>query len=261
MSGITLAEILITVAIGGALMIIASKFISGSMVGAVRTGLTLDGVEAVNIALFRMERDMEEMTLISMAQPNQLIFQLSSSRLPGYNPNGDMDGDGITNEFDPDDDGDGIITSTIFNGLDLVDQDEDMPLSIGFRKIDVQCRYMVDNEKRLVRQLNFQESGWSAPEILMTKVAADPFTYMGSINHMPGPEADTTPADGIVTWNEIDGHPVMGNSNGTLDLGSELIFISAIKVRLARDGNSDGKIEFEATTSISPPLLKHNRDI
>lgn len=254
--GVTLIEIVIVSAIVGLLLIMAAEFINVSFRGLLRSGLTLEGVQAVNSALFRMERDLEEMTIVSIATPTHLEFQLSSSRLPGYNPNGDNDGDGITNEFDPDDDGDGRITTNIFNGYDLADQDDN-----NDGKIDVQCRYRVDRENRLIRQMNFQESGWSAPEILMTRVAADPFIYMGSVNHNPGPEADTTPRDGIVTWIEIDAHPVMGNGNGRLDRPSELSFISAIKVRLAWDGNKDGKIDFETTTSISPPLLVNNRDI
>lgn len=260
--GVTLVELTIVSALVAVLAVFAGRILTGGTRTTVRWTLSADAMEKTQVALTKIEFDLEEMTVVSSSTPRFLEFQLDSNRLPGYNPTGDFDADGLTNEFDVDDDADMIgvggvpIPATDMNGNDLWDQDDD-----NDGNIDVQCRYYIDANQNLVRDFNYQESGWgNNVEILLDSISGSIFKYFGSVNQIPGPSADSN-RDNIVTWQEIDQNPATGNSNGVIDTTAERLYINSISVHLVIDKNNDTLPDFTTELRIRPPLLMVNRRV
>lgn len=257
-SGFTLTEMVLVVAI---LSIVLAWFSGGLLRGlksVVKLNSQSESVSEIQQAMILIESDMEEMTRVDFCGPQRIVFQLDSNRLPGYNPNGDRDGDGVPNQFDIDDDGDmtdpsgGPVLGTNFNGNDLWDQDDD-----NDGQIDVQCTYYLENGA-LVRDFNFNGAGWGLNrQVILRSVIGNIFSYFGSLNHIPGPKVDAN-GDGIITTAEIDAPP-NGNGNGVLDQQGEFDFVDSIDVLLTQDRNGDGTPEFQLHTRIRPPLLSTNR--
>lgn len=258
--GYTLTEVLIVVAILGVVLVVfGGNFIKGFS-SAARLNSQADAVMDIQQAMIFVEMDLESLTRIDVCNPRDIIFQLDSSHLPGFDQGGDLDGDGVVNNLDIDDDGDmtgptGLpVAGTNFNGNDLWDQDDD---NNGF--IDVRCRYFVDNGN-LVRDFNYNEGGWGLNQrVILRGISGDVFEFFGSLNHTPGPDADRN-GDGIVTRMEIDSFPV-GNGNGLIDSALELNYVDSIAVMLNQDRNGDGISEFRLNLRIRPPLMSSNRRI
>lgn len=260
--GVTLVELLIVCALVGGLTLVTGELLTKGMRTTVDWTLSADAMERVNAALIKIEFDLEEITMLSSATASFLEFQLDSNRLPGYNPTGDADGDGLPNQFDVDDDADmtgvgGVpIPATEKNGNDLWDQDDD-----NDGHIDVQCRYYFDGEFNLVRDFNYQEQGWgNNVEIVLRSAKGTRFVFFGSINQIPGRSADTN-LDNIVTAQEIDAAPGAGNSNGIIDSEAERRYVNSIHVTVAVDKNLDGKTDFSTELRARPPLLTVNRRV
>lgn len=258
--GYTLTEVLIVVAIlGGVLVVFGSNIIRGFS-SALRLNHQADAVMDIQQAMIFIEMDLESLTRIDVCNPRELIFQLDSNHLPGFNLGEDLDRDGVVNNLDIDDDGDmtgptGLpVAGTNFNGNDLWDQDDD---NNGF--IDVHCRYFVDNGN-LVRDFNYNGGGWGLNQrVILRGISGDIFEFYGSLNHTPGPDADRN-GDGIITRIEIDSFPI-GNGNGLIDSNLELNYVDSIAVMLNQDRNGDGIPEFRLNLRTRPPLLSSNRRV
>lgn len=258
--GFTLSEMLVVTALLGALTVALTPFLTRILRANLAASLEAESIGDLQTTLSELERDFEEMTLVSSATANFIQFQGDYNHHPNFNM-GAVDPNGVPFRLSPDWDGDmtgpgGIpVVATDFNGHNLWDQDDD-----NDGNIDVQCRYYVDSHNDLIRELNFNEAGWILKKTMLRGVMKPLFAYWGSINHIPGRDADAN-SDGLVTMAEIDNNPAAGNGNGWLDLPSELLYIDSIQISLRQDRNADGKTDFKTEQRIRPPLLSSNRRV
>lgn len=259
--GLTLTEVIVTALILGALMVILTPFITRVLRANTQASNQTDSMDDIQVALSRIERDLEEMTRLSSATATYIQFQMDYRRHPGYNP-ANVDPWGVSFDLSTDFDGDMVglggipVVSTDFNGPNLWDQDDN-----NDGNIDVQIRYFIDTDGHLYRETNIDGGGWGLDKTLILRRAQAPlFVYWGSINHLPGADADAN-GDRMVTAAEIDTNPAAGNNNLLLDLPSELLYIDAVEVDLKQDRNGDGQTDFRAATRFRPPLLSTNRRI
>jgi hypothetical protein len=266
---LTLTELLLVSAALGFLLLPTIKFMHGS--GRFLSNL-FSKANASNQTTpldVLLDRELPEMVELTVAKQNEIQFILDSTRLPGYDPSGDQDGDGVPNEWDPDRDGDQFnwVNSADwrFVGNDLDDDDDD-----GDGQVDVQCRYVLEGQT-LYRDIRFNEGSWRR-SVLGQGFVSCQFTFSGSATGGVGFAADfgldgipnngdPGDRDGIVTWEELDAAlpPVgPGNANGILD-GKELRSIASIGVSISIDGNGDGIPDKTVSREISPPLLAARR--
>jgi len=202
-----------------------------------------------------LEQDLNEMVSLKVATPRLIEFIMDSNRMPGFDPNGDTDGDKIPNNLDADDDNDTnswpVPSQWQKTGNDLDDDDDD-----GNGKEDLRVRYRFDGD-RLFREENVNERGWTVVQI-GRGMRDFQFVYFGSSNRTAGPNLDTN-ADGQVTEQEIDGG-LLGNNNTVLDSTAELAQVYVIQVVATMDLNKDDKAEYRFEKSIFPPLLAFRRN-
>lgn len=271
--GMTATEMVVIVAIIGILAVPLSTFLTSTLKDTTRTDLRLKSCDELRIAFDQLERDFTDMNEVKVSSSAFIEFRMDSYRLPTYNPNGDLEGDGISNIMDPDDDNDATViavpTMTWRCGYDLKDDDDDNDL-----KIDVQCRYSL-SAGSLIRDMNYNETGWGLHRItLAVNVSTLAFTYYGSIREDLGRYIDTGmdgdpgtgdsgESDRIITSVEIDrtlpadsGH---GNNSGLIDTDDERKYIVSINVFMAQDRNRDGKNDFDLETRLAPPMLPLKR--
>lgn len=258
--GFTLTEILVVLTILGVVLVLFGGGFFKGFRSAVRLNSQADAVMDIQQAMIFIESDLEEMTRIDACGPQTILFQMDLSRLPGYDASADLDGDGVANDLDIDDDGDmtgpggGPVAGTDFNGNDLWDQDDDNNTAI-----DIQCLYFVDRGD-LIRDFNFNGGGWGLNRrTVLRGITGSIFEFLGSLNHTPGPDVDNN-RDGIITRSEID-MPPNGNGNGILDLPRELNYVDSIAVTLMQDRNGDGTPEFRLVSRVRPPLASSNRRV
>jgi prepilin-type N-terminal cleavage/methylation domain-containing protein len=259
--GVTLPELSMAMLLLGVVVVTVGPYLTRVLQSGVKASLEADSMDNTQVASMKVERDFEEMTLISSATPVSIEFQLDSHRLPGYDPNA-LDPKGVPFRLSPDWDGDEVgvggmpVVATDFNGYNTWDQDDD-----NDGKIDVQCRYFLDANDNLIRDFNYNETGWDLHrEMMLPRVQKPLFGYVGSINHIPGKDADLN-KDGLVTAQEIDANPNGGNNNLLLDTALERLYIDAIDVDLRQDRNNDGVADFRLTYRVRPPLLTTNRRV
>lgn len=292
-AGLTLVELTVVVCILGLIMVPLVKFFRSSMMETVKLKHGLDSQDALRDAMREVERDFREMVQVDVSSAAFIEFRLDSTRLPGYNPNADPDGDGMVNIRDTDVDNDyGIIlppATRWTSGFNLSDDDEFDPSMSGSAvvndgKIDVLCRYFV-RDAALVRDYNYHETGWGLNEtVLVRSLANNGFRieYFGNVNEdfgrnvdlgndgLPG-TSDAGEGDRIITDKEIDMVLLTNGGNGNqsstvpplerIDTFVERQYIFFFSVRMAQDTNRDGVEEFRLRTEISPLLLPVRRSL
>jgi len=268
----TVTEIVVVSAILGILAVPMAMFISSTLKNVTRSNLQIKSQDDLRSAFDELERDFMEMNEVSISSQTTIQFTMDSYQNPGYNPNGDQDGDGIVNLKDSDDDNDVTTimgsTSAWRVGYDLKDDDED-----NNGQIDVQCRYYLSGTT-LCRDFNYNGAGWGLNvRAVASSVSTLNFTYYGSKNEDLGrlidlgndgtaSTGDTGESDGIITAREIDwvqagtGH---GNRSGSINTADERKYIVSIYVLIAQDLNKDGREDFRMETQIAPPLLPVKR--
>lgn len=291
--GWTMIELIVSVAILSLILIPIVRFFQSSMRQSVQVTLSLDSQDALRNAMREIERDFRGIVQIDVTKKDFIEFRMDSHLLPGYNPNGDPDGDGIPNIQDADTDEDyGTIMPAADRwqvGFNVNDDDEfgpgmsDVVVSTD-GKIDVLCRYYVE-DGALVRDFNFHEAGWGGHKTVLVKsLAANGFRveYFGNVTEplglqidhgndgLPG-TADAGEGDRIITDREIDmALPAQGgNGNQSslvipfekIDTPVERQYIFFLSVQVAQDKNGDGIEEFSLRTEIPPLLLPVRRSL
>lgn len=270
--GMTATEVVVMTAILGILAVPMAKFLHGSLKSVTRSNLQISSQDKLRIGLDHIERDFMEMNEVTVSSATFIEFRMDSYRLPTYVETGDMDGDGLTNEIDADDDNDvtSIVSATAAwtVGYDHKDDDDG-----NNGQIDVQCRYYLAG-KDLVRDFNYNGAGWGAnTKIIATNISSFTITYYGSKsedlgqfidlgNDGNGATGDTGENDGIISPREIDwvqpatGH---GNRSGRIDTANERRYIVSLHLYIAQDLNGDGTNDFKLETQLLPPLLTVKR--
>ncbi len=267
--GWTLTELVVTAAVLGIVFLVIVKFFSLSTREVSGQQQKTDAFEKLRQVFFtKIEPDLMEANEIVLAESQKIIFITDSNRMPQYDPDGDIDGDGISNIADPDDDNDSNLilppTAQFRAGYDLKDDDED-----GDGKIDMEVCYYLSGGI-LFRDFSYDGEGWGNHiEELLDGITYLNFVYWGSKKEDLGKNidlgndgiADTSDegeGDGLISAEEIDmvppptGH---GNRDGSLDTKDELRYIVSVYVEIGYDKNGDGLEEARLKTELAPPLL------
>ncbi|MCD6413820.1 MAG: hypothetical protein J7L54_06725 [Elusimicrobia bacterium] len=267
--GWTVVELVVAGAVLSIVFLVIVRFFSLSTKEVANQQRQTDAFEKLRQVFFvKMEPDLMEANQIETAQSQRIIFITDSNRMPQYDPDGDLDGDGISNLVDPDDDNDSSLilppTAQFQAGYDLKDDDED-----GDGKIDMQvCFYLTGGV--LFRDYSYDEEGWGKHiEKLLDGVTYLNFVYWGSKKEDLGKNidlgedgepntGDEDEDDGLISATEIDmvspptGH---GNRNGSLDTADELRYVVSVYAEIGYDENGDGVEDARLKTELAPPLL------
>ncbi|MBI5245253.1 MAG: prepilin-type N-terminal cleavage/methylation domain-containing protein [Elusimicrobia bacterium] len=256
--GWTLTELLV----GMAIMAVACAAFASLLKYVMRatTGVRAQGEaqEEARQALMKVEEALAHANEIRVASNTFVEFVVDLDQSPNYNPDGDMDGDGIPDYRDADRDSDASLlmpaTAQWRAGFNLQDDDED-----GDGKIDVMRRLWWDKpERKLYLDMSLDEEAWGGRRQLAAQnVSTFTLTYFGSKANALGRLIDLN-GDGDVAFDEMDrAVPTtgMGNNNGALDLANERRYITYVRIYLGMDKNRDGKNEYVVETDVYPPLL------
>lgn len=257
--GVTLTELMVGMAIM-AIVTVAFASILRFMVKNTMTARNAgEGQEAVRQGLMKTERWLVHANEVRIASPTLVEFVLDLDQSPVYDPNGDIDGDLVSNYRDGDRDNDVSLldsaTAQWRHGYNLKDDDED-----GDGKIDVRRRIYFDAASRkLYSDMSLDEGAWGGQyrQTIMTDVSSFTLTYFGNKANALGRNIDAN-ADGIISSNEMDSVTApngMGDNNGKLDTANEKRYITMIRIYLASDRNRDGKTDYGVETDVYPPLL------
>ncbi|MCD6423851.1 MAG: hypothetical protein J7L42_07035 [Elusimicrobia bacterium] len=265
----TLVEMTVASAVLLIVFLVIVKFFTLSTKNVVDEQIKTDAFEELRQVFFNdIEPDLMEANEILDASQNRIIFIVDSNRMPQYDPQGDIDGDGIVNLMDPDDDNDSNLilppTAQYQAGYDLKDDDED-----GDKKIDMEVTFYLTGNT-LFRDVSYNEEGFGNHiKKLLDNVTFLNFVYWGSKKEDLGKNIDLGndgiagtddegEDDGLISETEIDmvapptGH---GNQNGSIDTEEERMYIASIYLEIGYDKNGDGVEDARLKTELSPPLL------
>lgn len=198
-----------------------------------------------------IDRDFGSMTMVSSAAPTFIEFRLDSNRLPTYDPNAPSAVPDIPWRESPDVDGDQFTFPTLLIpawsvGDNLVDDDDD-----GVIGIDVQCRYFLE-EDRLVRDFNFNETGWGGNRTIIAKGIRSFALEYFAFRNTPGNILLTTNSEGLIDGLAIDTSPFGNGNSFSWDTQRERDRIDLVRVTLGCNPRSfDDKLR----TDIAPDYL------
>lgn len=265
-SGMSLIELFLAMAIVGILLLPITKFMTGIFKGLLNMDNRYKNENMTIKSVVDIERDFKDMNEVSYCDATKLIFFMDSYRAPNYQPNGDNDGDGIPNRTDTDDDGDGFdhvrvasdfagvpLAAARFGwkqGLDLQDDDED-----GDGRRDVQCTYWYDaGAKTLNRKFHYNYNGVSttADQVVLSGVVAFAFTPSGSfatrdpITGNP-PDFIDSNVDGVLDVGEMGGFP--------LDTFQKTRYITTVAYTMTIRPNPARPETFVVKSSVRPFLM------
>ena len=263
--GVTFIEVAVSLAVLAIMMTsfaISMRLLSKQVV---QTNANVNGSLQGQKLFALIEHDLTNANAITLATDTTVQFILDYSQTPNYNPDGDLDGDGIPNKLDPDIDGDANQPLAWNTGYNLHDDDDD-----NDGKIDYQVRIWFSSGT-LYRDGSINEEAWGRHiSILATNVARLTFSYFGSkanklganldLGHdgLPG-TSDVGENDGIIDQYEIDmvgpANGGDGNRNGKLDTANEYRYITGIRIDLELNPNKNGQTNVKLSTEIYPPLL------
>jgi hypothetical protein len=256
---VTLTELMA----GMAIMAIVSVAFTSVLRFMVKNTMTArnagEGQEAVRQGLMKAERLLVHADEVRIASPTLVEFVLDLDMSPGYDANGDRDGDGVPDYRDGDRDNDVSLldsaTAQWRHGYNLKDDDED-----GDGKIDVRRRLYLDAASRkLYSDMSINEAAWGGQylQTVMADVSSFTLTYFGNKANALGRNIDAN-GDGIISSNEMDSvTPAsgMGDNNGKLDTANEKRYVTMMRIYLASDRNRDNKTDYGVETDVYPPLL------
>lgn len=250
--GFTVVEIMIASAV--TLMIVAASLtiLKSGFLGLFRLMKKMSTEEGSRIVITHLQRDLNEMNEILEVGQSSITFLMDSHRLPSYAPDVLVRGLPARFQVDQDGDADQLALSAAnlrFVGNDLDDDDDD-----GDGKIDVQCRYALEN-RILRRWFNFNEAGWTefpinqTPSITVKSLQIAPF----GTKALPSTAALDTNGDGLIDTGEIaiqEGDPL------AIDTPKELAAIALLRIEISLDQKN---VTTASTLQVMPPLLLAKR--
>ena len=267
-AGFTLLEMIVGMTIMTIVCLAFASFLRYLMRATVKVQAQGWAQEEARQALAKIEEALLELNEVRVASATLVEFVADLDHAAGYDPAGDVDGDGVPNFRDGDRDADVSLllpaTAQWRVGFNLLDDDED-----GDEQVDVVKRlYLASGELFLDSSVN--GGPWTVGrKRLAVNVSTFTLTYLGNKANALGKSidlgsdgnsatGDAGEGDGIITQTEMDMVPApagMGNRNGELDLGNERRYITTLRVKLGLDRNRDGKTDYEVETDVYPPLL------
>lgn len=254
--GYTLAEMMVAVAIMGIMSVGFASLVKYSTQATVRSETQGEAQEDVRQGLAKIEQMLAHANEITTASSTLVEFICDIDQSPAYNPDGDLDGDGIPDYRDGDRDNDVMLllpaTAQWRSGYNLKDDDED-----GDGKIDVRKRIYLSG-RDIMSDTSINEEPWGGRITrLLPNVSTFTLSYYGNKANNLGKNIDQN-GDGIITSYEMDyvlPPSGMGNRNGTLDLKNERRYITSVRLYVGADRNRDGKTEYAIETDVYPVLL------
>ena len=249
--GFTLTEAVLATAVTAILVVAFSGFLASVMRTATTEVNQTQAQEQARLGLMRLEENLVHANEIQIASATFVQYIVDLDQSPDYDPNGDLNGDGVPNYRDPDRDGDASLllpaTAQWQAGFDLKDDDED-----GDGKIDVREQLYFKNGA-LWFDKSVDEAPWGGRYLkkIAAHVSTFTFTYYGNKANPLGASIDGD-NDGVISATEID---AAGNASGVLDTAAEMRYLTSARISLGVDWNGDGKSEFRTETDVYPPLL------
>lgn len=273
-NGVTLAEVLVAAAILAAIVLPLIRFVRTMTKGFVVVESRGKGADALLKSVVDIERDFKDMNEVSFCSEAKIDFYMDSYRAPSYDGNADLDGDGIPNRLDVDDDGDGfdhVRTALDFfnlpkairvpgwkNGLDVEDDDDD---NNGQR--DVLCEYEYDSSQNvLTRRFKYGYTGsptsWTPKQVVLSHVVDFKFIPSGSpaivdpVTQGP-PSITDVDFNGIFDVDELS----KGGSGGGFPLNGidETRYISLVGYTLTIQPNPKRPEKYSLSSVTKPALL------
>lgn len=265
----TLAEILVAAAILGAIALPLMRFVTTMTKGFVVVESRGKGADALLKSVVDIDRDFKDMNEVVYCSETRIDFYMDSHRAPSYNGDADLDGDGIPNRVDVDDDGDGfdhVRTALDFfnlpqgmrvsgwkNGLDLEDDDDD-----NNGKRDVLCRYEYNSSQNvLTRRFRYGYAGsptaWTPKQVVLSHVVDFKFIPSGSPS-IVDPITQSPPAITDADFNGIFDADELGGGF-PLDNIDETRYITLIGYTMTIQPNPKRPEKYTLSSVIKPALI------
>lgn len=255
--GYTLPELMIGLAIMGILVAAFGLFLKQVSKATVTIAAQGHAQDKTRRALAKLEEELIHANEVRTASGTFVEFVVDIDRTPLYDPDGDLDGDGIVNRLDADRDDDASDLLAAANqwraGFNLEDDDEN-----GDAQIDARRRIWLSNGTLWLDEVA-DGGAWGGAGLvaLVNNVSTFTLTYFGNKANNLGKNIDSD-ANGVITAAEMDSvlpAAGMGNNNGGLDLANERRYITSVRARLGLDENKDGKLDYAVESEVYPPLL------
>ena len=251
--GVTLAEMMVAMALLGLIAISFTGFLKYVLKTTVRENSQVQGQEAVRIGLESMELALVHANQITIASATMVEFITDMDQSPTWNPAA-LDPNGVPFERSSDFNGSAAIiqpsSAAWRSGFNLTNDDND-----GDGQIDVKQRIYLSSGA-IWRDMSVNGAAWGGRvSRLLAGVSTFTFTYWGNKANALGRSIDTN-GDGVISSSEMDCDPRSGgNCNVSLDLQVERNFITTIRINVGVDPNKDGKTDYSIETDVYPPLL------
>ncbi len=253
--GFTLLEMVLGMAILSVAGLALAALMKNAMKATVVVGNAGWAQEETRQAFMKIERALLHANEIRVASGTYVDFVVDLDQQPGYDPDGDLDGDGIPNFRDADRDSDVNVLAAAADqwriGFNLIDDDEDGDLQVDM------ARRLYLSSGTLWLDARANGAAWGSSQKLALNVSTFTLTYYGNKANNLGKSIDQN-GDGVITAYEMDfvqAPTGMGNRNGSLDAKNELRYVTSLRVKLGLDKNKDGKTDYEVETDVYPPLL------
>ena len=270
--GVTLAELIIYVAVLSIAVAMFAKFMMGFVKSSKGAEMKMLGSAELRMSLMKMERDLYEANEFTGVSAASVTFVCDMLKNRDWNPDADFDGDGVPNIKDTDADNDAQNKFSLPRdqqwqaGYNLEDDDDD---NDGQLDVRVQAYY---SSGTVSRGLSVNGGPWQVSE-LAVDVSSFSFTFYGSKREDLGRNidlgddgvagtGDAGEGDGVISAREIDwvqppvGH---GDRSGSVYTADERKYIASVEVYLESDTNHDGTNDAQLGTEIMPPLLPLKR--
>lgn len=267
--GVTFVELMIGMAMLGIIVTAFAGLLSVTARTANKVQTQTAAQEQLRQAFQRAERALVHANEVRTASSTFVEFTCDIDRAPDYDPDGDLDGDGIPNRRDGDRDDD---TMSLFPstaqwriGFNLEDDDED-----GDLQVDVVLRlYLSGGALWLDTSVNGSAWGGSRLTRLGVDISTLTFTYWGDKSNTLGMNldrgndgiagtGDAGENDGAISQTEMDmvvAAAGMGNRSGTLDLANERRYITSVRIYMGADRSKEAGTDHVIETDVYPPLL------
>lgn len=272
--GFSLAELVVYTAVLGIAVAAFSRFFFGFTRTAKKAETEMQGSFGLRLLLARVESDLYEANQIESVSASSIAFRCDLVKAPGYDLDGDTDGDGVSNIKDTDDDADAAGRFSLSAadqwraGYDLEDDDDE-----NDGNVDVRVSIYYSPEERKVYRSASVNGGAPAVSELAVNVSSFSLTCFGAKREDLGRKVDlgndgapgtgdAGEEDGVISEREIDwtrppaGH---GDRSGRLDAPGELKYVTSVSVYAEVDANSDRRPDSMLGTEIMPPLLALKR--
>ena len=267
--GTTLTELMVGMAIMGIITVAFASMLRYTLKATTTAQTGGEAQEEVRQGLMKIEEVLVHANEITLASATFVEFSVDMDQSPNYDPDGDMDADGIPNYRDGDRDNDAQAllpaASQWQAGYNLKDDDEN-----GDGQVDVRQRVYLSGST-LWLDTRLDGANWGAGRLkrIMLNVSTFTLTYWGNKANSLGKTidrgndglastGDAGEGDGIISATEMDmvaASAGMGDRNGKLDTANERRYITSVRITLGSDKNKDGKTDYVVETDVYPPLI------